>query len=348
MIFRISFGGIMKKLFACCSAFALMVAFSSCGSKSVSKMATKAGINFGTAVQPGDIVDPVKSEILKKNFNCLVPENNMKMANIRPTKKLWNWGDMDMIVDFAQENGMKVRGHTFIWHQQNSTIINQIKTKEEAIDLIKENITEIMTRYKGKIYEYDVANEIFDDDGSFRQSFWYRKCGTDIYEEAFRHAKTVDPDAKLFLNDYSHEEAGTPKAEAFYGYVKSLVEKGVPIDGVGFQLHLCTDYGLNEEKLRQNIRRFADLGLTVSFTEIDIRMKVPATESDAARQTEMYLTLMDVLKSEPNVDTYMVWGYNDGTSWVPGTFPGYGSAHLFDKDLKAKPVFDLVCSKLKK
>ena len=307
--------------------------------KSPAATATKAGMYFGVAIQPGDILDENKAKLIVQNFNAIVPENTMKMINIRPTKTLWNFSDMDKMVDFAQKNKMMVRGHTFIWHQQNSTIVNQIRNREDAFALIGENINQIMTRYRGKIACYDVANEIFNEDGTFRKSIWYKWCGTDLYEEAFRMARAADPDAKLFLNDYSHEEAGTPKAEAFYEFVKSMVEKGVPIDGVGFQLHLCTDYGINEERLRENIRRFADLGLEVQFTEIDIRMKMPGSEADVAIQKEMYETLMRILKDEPNVNTYMTWGYTDATSWVPATFHGYGDAHLFDKDLKAKPVF---------
>lgn len=337
----------MKKILICSIAFLTLFLNSAC-KKNPSGMAKKAGINFGTAIQPGDILDETKAKILKENFNTLVPENNMKMINIRPTKTLWNWSDMDKIVDFAQENKMRVRGHTFIWHQQNSTIVNSIRTKEDAFALIEENITKIMERYKGKIHEYDVANEIFNDDGTFRKSLWYKFCGTELYEEAFRMAKKVDPEAKLFLNDYSHEEAGTPKAEAFYNFVKSMVEKGVPIDGVGFQTHLCTDYGLNEEALRKNIRRFADLGLEVAFTEIDIRMKLPASEADLAKQAEMYETLMNVCRTEPNVSSYVVWGYTDANSWVPATFHGYGDAHLFDRDLKPKPIFAKLVGMMKK
>ena len=120
-------------------------------------MAKKAGINFGTAIQPGDILDETKAKILKENFNTLVPENNMKMINIRPTKTLWNWSDMDKIVDFAQENKMRVRGHTFIWHQQNSTIVNSIRTKEDAFALIEENITKIINRIADEKTEISVT-----------------------------------------------------------------------------------------------------------------------------------------------------------------------------------------------
>lgn len=319
----------------------------SCSKNSPAKTATKANMYFGVAIQPGDILDENKAKLIAENFNALVPENTMKMVNIRPTKKLWNFSDMDKMVDFAQKHKMKVRGHTFIWHQQNSTIVNQIKSREDAFALIEENINTVMGRYKGKITDYDVANEIFNEDGTFRKSLWYKWCGTDLYEEAFRMARKADPDAKLFLNDYSHEEAGTAKAEAFYEFVKQMKEKGVPIDGVGFQLHLCTDYGINEDNLRENIRRFAALGLEVQFTEIDIRMKVPGSEEDIAKQAEMYQTLMRVLKDEPNVSTYMTWGYTDATSWVPATFHGYGEAHLFDKDLKAKPVFGTLVDMMK-
>ncbi len=331
----------------------IIVLFMSCGfllagCSSPGKTASRAGIKFGTAVQPADILDETKREILIENFNTLVPENNMKMVNIRPTKKLWNFSDMDSIVDFAVKNKMNVRGHTFVWHQQNGTYVSSLKTKEEAFALIKENITEIMTRYKGKIYEYDVCNEIFEEDGSFRNSIWYKLCGTELYEFAFKTAREVDPDARLVLNDFNNEAMGNPKADAFYGYVKALVEKGIPVDGVGMQLHLSTEYGMDADAIRKNIERFHALGVEVVFTEIDIRMKMPETEESVSLQKDMYLDLMKLLSESENVGTYMTWGVSDASSWVPRAFPGCGNAHLFDRNLKAKPVLGNLSDMMKK
>ncbi len=301
---------------------------------------SKNNINFGTAIQPADILAKDKVKIIKENFNTLVPENTMKMNLLRPSKTLWNWSDMDLIVDFAVENKMKVRGHTFLWHQQNSPFTNSLKTKEDAINLLKENITEVMTRYKGKIFEYDICNEIFEENGELRDSLWYRLGGEDIFYECFKTARQVDPSARLVLNDYNNENIGTPKADAMFNFVKKMKEKNIPIDAVGFQLHLCTEYGLDEAAVRKNIQRYAALGVDVVFTEIDIRLKLTDKEAQEKVQSGMFKTLMNIVLTEPNVDTFMVWGYTDATNWVPKTFPNYGSATLFDKNYEPKPILD--------
>ncbi len=308
--------------------------------QNTAKKAAKAGINFGAAVTPGDILDPAKAKVLSENFNTLVAENNMKWEHIQYKKGKFNFSDMDLLVNFAVENGMKVRGHTFVWHNQNASYVSSIKNDDELRAHLKDHITTIMERYKGKIFEYDVCNEIFEEDGSFRKSFWYKRFGEEIYEYAFTVAHEADPDAILILNDYNNENAGSAKSDAQYRFIKQMVEKGVPINGVGLQLHLQENLPFNKEAIRKNVQRYGELGLSVSFTEVDVRLKTPADEAAVAHQAEIFNDLMDIVKTEPNCSTYVVWGISDATSWVPGTFAGYGDALLFDRDYKAKPVLN--------
>ena len=199
-----------------------------------------------------------------------------------------------------------------------------------------------MTRYKGKIYEYDVCNEPMNEDGTMRESLWFTVIGPDYLDIAFRAARAADPSARLILNDYSNENKGNAKADGFYELVKGMKDRGIPIDGVGFQMHLIAQYPVQEENVRANIRRFTAMGLFVSFTEIDVRVALPVNAEKEAEQTAAYIQLMEIARTEKNTGSYIVWGYTDKKSWIPGEFPGFGSAHLFDKGNKPKPAFDAV------
>ncbi|MEM5948130.1 endo-1,4-beta-xylanase [Spirochaetia bacterium 38H-sp] len=312
--------------------------FVSC-EENMRSLADKNGLLFGVAVRSSDLFDPVASKLIEDNFNIVVTENIMKLENLRPNPRFWNWNPVDDFVEAATEKGMKLRGHTFIWHNQLPAFARNIRTREEGIKVIEDTITQVLTRYKGKFYEYDVCNEIIDDEtGGLRKTVWLDTIGPDYADIAFRIAKETDPSVKLILNDYSNEYAGTIKGDGFYNFVKGMVERGVPIDGVGFQLHLSTDYPLNEQALRKNIHRFYDLGLTVSFTEIDVRVKMPMTPQKEKLQKEIYEKLLRIALEE-KVSCFVMWGYTDANSWVPGTFPGYGSAHPFDRQLKPKELY---------
>ena len=318
----------------------ILLTATSCSGKSVRSYADKKGLTYGMAVQAGDVLDPKCIAIIKENFNLMVPENTMKWQNIRPTKDFWNWSDMDAMVKFAETNKMKMKGHTFVWHQQNPPYVNGLKTRDEAIALLTEQITTIMSRYKGRISEYDVCNEVLNEDGTMRDTIWNRTIGPDYLDIAFKAARAADPAARLLLNDYNNEYMGTPKGDGFYNLVKSLKDREVPIDGVGFQMHIAAKDPLNEAAFLGNIRRFKDFGLSVSFTEIDVRVAEPMTPEKEAEQIAVYSKLMETALSESNTGSFIMWGYSDKRSWIPRVFPGYGFAHLYDRNDKPKPVYD--------
>jgi endo-1,4-beta-xylanase len=327
-------------------ALAVLVVAGCAGTKTTRKAADKRGLAYGTAIQPGDILWPESAQLLAQDFNTLVPENVMKWGLLRPTKTFWNWSDLDKMVEFAEKNGMKMRGHTFVWHSQNPPYVNSLKTRDEAIALMTEQITEVMTRYKGRIAEYDVANEVVADNGTMRDTVWLKAIGSDYLDIAFRTARAADPAAKLILNDYSNEYAGDVKADAFYNLAKDLKERGVPIDGVGFQLHIEAQWPVRKDALVANIRRFAELGLAVSFTEIDVRIKMPVDAQKEAEQVRAYEALLDAALGEPNVKSFILWGYTDKQSWVPGFFGGYGSALIYDTELKPKAAYRAILQRL--
>jgi endo-1,4-beta-xylanase len=331
---------IARRAFSVMIALAAFFIATACAKPTMASQFGKKGVTFGVAVQAADVLDPKCVAVVKENFNLIVPENTMKWRNLRPTKGFWNWSDMDAMVKFAAANGIAMKGHTFVWHQQNAPYVEGLKTRDEAIALLQEQITTVMTRYKGKIREYDVANEVLNEDGTMRDTVWLRTIGDDYLDIAFKAARAADPDAKLYLNDYNNEYEGSAKGDGFYELAKALKQRNVPIDGVGFQLHVMGTAPLNADNLRSNVRRFAALGLLASFTEIDVRIPVPVTPEMEATQTEVYRQLLDIALTEPNARSFIVWGYTDKRSWIPAAFPGFGSAHLFDRAEKSKPAYE--------
>ena len=311
---------------------------SSCSFNTMRSVLDKKQFLFGVAVRPGDLLDSNDSELLKDNFNILVPENIMKLQYLRPTETFWNWSDPDRLVQFAEKNNIKLRGHTFVWHNQNPSFINNLTDKEKAIMVLQDTITQTLSRYKEKFYEYDVCNEVIDDNGQLRNSVWMKTIGKEYIDIAFKTARAADPTVKLILNDYNNEYAGTTKGDAFYYLVKGLIERKIPIDGVGFQLHVMAEQPINEQALRANIKRFKELGLSVSFTEVDVRIKLPVSPEKEAAQQRVYLDLLRIALEE-KISCFVLWGYTDAYSWIPGTFAGYGSAHPFDKNKAPKPVY---------
>lgn len=318
------------------------------GPKTVRANADSRKLNFGVALQAGDVIDPKAIALIKENFNEFVPENTMKWKLIRPNKTFWNWSDMDTMVAFAEKNHIKMKGHTFVWHQQNPPYVENLKNREDAVALLTDQISTIMKRYRGRIYEYDVCNEVINEDGTMRDTVWSKTIGPDYIDIAFRTAREADPKARLLLNDYNNEYEGTAKGDGFYALVKGMKDRGIPIDGVGFQLHISGMYPLDEKALRANIKRFRDLGLFVSFTEVDVRITEPVTEETEKSQIAAYSKLMEIALDESNAGSVILWGYTDKRSWIPAAFPGFGSAHLFDREVKPKPAYTalkaLICA----
>ncbi|HOT62887.1 MAG TPA: endo-1,4-beta-xylanase [Treponemataceae bacterium] len=336
----------MKRSIALALGIALAaVALAGCGA-TPRKVADKKGLTFGVAIKAGDIYTPETVAFIKKNFNTMVPEDSMKWVNIRPKKDFWNWSDMDAMVAFAEKNKMRIKGHCFLWQDQNGAYVHSLKTREEAIALLTDQITTVMTRYKGRVFEYDIANEVFMEDGSLRDTIWYRLIGDDFLDIAFRAARAADPKARLILCDYNAEYANTAKGDAMYETVKGMKERGVPIDAVAHQLHCMAELPVNEEALRENIRRFEALGVATSFSEVDVRVKMPVDDEREAQQVAVYSKLLEVAMTEPGCKSFIMWGFSDKLSWIPRVFPGYGSANILDKDMKPKKAYDALIKTL--
>jgi endo-1,4-beta-xylanase len=312
----------------------------------------------GAAVTPGSLRGP-DSLLLVSHFNSLTAENVMKMGPLHPAEDRYNWAPADAIVQFAQDHGMKMRGHTLCWHNQapgwmfRDSAGNQV-TKEVLLKRLKDHITEVVTRYKGKIYAWDVVNEVIADDTSFyRNSQWYQICGEDFIIKAFEYAHAADPKALLFYNDYDTEDP--KKREKIYILLKKLLAAKVPVHGMGLQGHWNIYDDLRKE-LPLSIEKFSSLGLKVQVTELDIsvypsesgRRQKRADESDIftpeqeQKQFDQYKVVFEVFrKYKGKLDGITFWNVSDRRSWLDN-FPVAGRKNyplLFDRENKPKRVY---------
>ena len=293
-----------------------------------------------------------------RQFNMMVCENEMKMDALQPSKGSFSFGSADNLVSLAQQNNMAIRGHCLVWHSQvpgwlsaDGKKNDKNWTREEALEIMKNHITKVMTHYKGKVREWDVVNECLDDDQTTvrsnpnsydlrQQSVWQRAIGDDYIDSAFVYAHRADPDAILYLNDYGVELQGKAKSLAFYNLAVSLKEKGIPIHGVGLQCHFSVGE-VDGVKLNRTIKRFAEAGLLCIITELD--MGIPSTTAaNKEEQARMYRMLTDIVLKNDNCPSMVIWGIKDNDSWRSGSNP-----LLYDSGMGKKPAWYGVRSALR-
>lgn len=284
-------------------------------------------------------------ELVGTEFSSLSPENQSKWEFIHPERDEYNFGPMDDIVAFAEENGQVVRGHTLLWHSQNPEWLEEGDfTDAELRQILKDHVDTVVGRYAGKIHQWDVVNEVVLDDGSglrTEENVFVRELGPEVIADVFRWAHAADPEAELFFNDYGVESIG-PKSDVYHELVQDLLADGVPVDGFSFQGHLSTRYGFPAD-VQANLQRFADLGLKTAITELDVRMDVTEgeqpTAEQLAQQSDYYTRMLDACLAVEGCNSFTLWGFTDKYSWVPVFFEGEGFATVMDEDFSRKPAY---------
>jgi endo-1,4-beta-xylanase len=314
---------------------------------------------MGVAVSPQGLRRPEEGDLVVRHFGSMTPENAMKMGPIHPRENEFFWRDADSIVAFAKRNNLKLRGHTLCWHSQtprwlfidSSHTPPDTVSKEVLYKRLKEHITAVVTRYKGSVYAWDVVNEVISDNPNeyFRNSAFYRICGEEFVEKAFQYAHEADPKALLFYNDYN--ETNPVKREKIYRMVKGLKDKGVPIHGVGLQAHWSI-HDLTEGQVDSTIAKFAELGLKVQITELDVKVQPSgqrartdsATTYTAERerlQTEKYEMIFRIFRKYKDVISGVTfWNVSDKYSWLDRRGSA-GKAYplLFDTTYQPKKAY---------
>ncbi|HYD51248.1 MAG TPA: endo-1,4-beta-xylanase [Gemmatimonadaceae bacterium] len=314
--------------------------------RSLRTLAEAKGISIGAAAGSGLFLRPVGDAQgdtlrahLRREFNMVWSGNFMKFSTIRPSRAVFDYRNADLMVSFAAANGMKVRGHTLVWHQQNpGWLTSGSWTREQALAAMYEHIDSVVTHFKGKLAAWDVVNEAINDDGTMRSTLWSQRIGDDYIALAFQRAAQVEPGVPLYYNDYNIEGPGA-KADAAYDLVRSLKNAGVPIHGIGFQGHFIAGQVPTRAQLAANFARFAALGLAVQITELDIRVPMPSTAASLQQQAFDFATVFQACLDVPACNAVEIAGVFDGESWVPGTFPGWGDAHLLSLTFGRKPAY---------
>lgn len=324
---------------------------------------TRDGLAIGVAVAGGGhhaasgYPDPFGTDepyrdVIAEQFSSVTHENQLKWEFLRPTREEFRFEGADAVIEFAEQNGQQVRGHTLLWHSQNPRWLTSGDfTDDEMRALLQEHIATVVGRYRGRIVHWDVANEIFDDEGVLRteENPFLARFGTAVVADALRWAHEADPDAVLYLNDFNVESIG-PKSDAYYALVQELLAAGAPLGGFGVQGHLSTQYPFPDD-LEANLRRFTDLGLEVAITELDVRVPVDAAgraePGDVEKQVDYYGRAVASCVAVERCTSLTLWGVTDRYSWVPGFFDGEGSALVLDDDLNAKPAFGAVADALR-
>ena len=310
-------------------------------------------------------------DLIAREFNSVTGENAMKWGVIRPDGINWQWERADRLVNFAQQHRMDVLGHTLVWHSQIPASVFQDAerrplTRDALLARMHEHIDTLVGRYKGRVWAWDVVNEAIDEGKGWRHSQWHDIIGDDFMEQAFRFAHAADPKAQLLYNDYNEHN---PDKRAFLvNVLRDYLDRGVPINGVGLQSHVGLTYP-DLAQWERSIATYANMGLKVHITELDVDVLPPPTNTgaDVANRAtysrdidpwpqglpdEMQEKLADryeelfriLLRYRKSVERVTFWGLHDGISWK-NDFPVRGRTNyplLFDRELQPKPAYNRV------
>jgi endo-1,4-beta-xylanase len=301
------------------------------------------GKDIGVAVDANRLQTNAQyRNMVATEFNSLTAENAMKWDATEPQDGNYTFSQADSIVNFAEANGQSVHGHTFVWHAQTPNWVQGLSATAMRAAMV-DHINTVANRYEGRVDSWDVVNEVVsDNNGAMRDSFWLRTMGEGYITTAFQTARAADPNADLYINDYSIE-GDNAKSDTIYRIAQGLKSQNL-LDGVGFQSHLIL--GQVPSTMEANLQRFVDLGLKVRLTELDIRINMPADSSELQQQADDYRRVVQMCAELADCTGVTVWGLRDGDSWVPGTFPGQGAPLLFNDDYSKKPAYNAVLEAL--
>lgn len=308
---------------------------------------------IGASVTPELI--QTQGDFIAKQFKSITAENQMKFEALQPKRGQFEFEVADQMVDFARTHGMKMRGHTLVWHQQTPKWVftkanGACVGREELLETMKTHITQVMTHFKQAVYCWDVLNEaICDGPGYLRPSQWLKGIGEDYIDKAFCYAREADEKALLFYNDYN---AVTPeKRDKIYQMVKGLIERGVPIDGIGIQGHWNINWP-SYEQVKVAIEQYASLGLKLQITELDLSLydgeegdlgfKVPPEER-LEKQAQCYERFFKLFKAYKEVITGVTfWGVADDYTWLDYFPVRYRKnwPFVFDQQYQAKLAYE--------
>ncbi|HEY0803781.1 MAG TPA: endo-1,4-beta-xylanase, partial [Pseudonocardiaceae bacterium] len=315
------------------------------GAGSTLKAAAEAsGHYFGFALTVPNLSNPTLLGVADAQFDMVTPGNEMKWDTTEPSNGTFNFGPGDQIVAHAKSIGARIRGHNLVWHSQLPSWVSSLPAAQVKAAM-ETHITTEATHYKGQLYAWDVVNEPFNDDGSFRSDAFTAGFGSGpaYIADALRTAHAADPAAKLYLNDFNIEGVNA-KSNAMLSLVQSLKSQGVPIDGIGFESHFIL--GQIPSDMQANMARFAAAGVDVAVTELDDRIQLPASSANLQQQASDFSAVIKDCLGVSRCVGVTQWGIGDADSWIPGFFSGMGAATMWDNNYQPKPAFSAALSAL--
>lgn len=333
------------------------------------KDAYKNHFLMGTAVNDGQITgkDSLGVQLIKEQFNTITPENSMKWMFMEPQQGEFNFEMADRYIDFSEKNNLVFIGHNLVWHSQLAPWVEEIESKEELHNSLKNHVQTIASRYKGKIHGWDVVNEALNEDGTLRNSVFLEKLGPEYLTNAFKWAQEADPNVELYYNDYNMTQPA--KRAGAIKLVQNLKEQGAKVDGIGMQGHWSLE-GPSLQEIEESIIAYSELGVKVMITELDITalpnpwdlegaevsqnfegsaFMNPYTEqlpdSVSNKLAKRYQDIFALFKKhQDKISRVTFWGVNDGQTWL-NNWPIDNRTNyplLFDRQFKPKEAYHSV------
>ncbi|KAJ5483033.1 Endo-1-4-beta-xylanase D [Penicillium diatomitis] len=303
---------------------------------------------FGSATDNPELSDStyVKQLSNTADFGQITPGNSQKWDATEPSRNVFTYSGGDTVAKLAQSNGQKLRCHNLVWHSQlPSWVTSGNFNNATLISIMKNHITNLVQHYKGQCYAWDVVNEALNEDGTYRQSVWYNTIGPAYIPIAFATAASVDPDVKLYYNDYNIEYSGA-KAGGARRIVELVQSYGAKIDGVGLQSHFIVGSTPSKADQKTTMAGYTAYGVDVAITELDIRMTLPSTNALLTQQATDYSNTVAACVETKKCVGVTIWDWTDKYSWVPNTFPGQGAACPWDSNYQKKPAYNAILSAL--
>jgi endo-1,4-beta-xylanase len=300
----------------------------------------------GVALATWHFSEPRYLEVAGAEFDSLTPENEMKWETVEPEPGRFAFERGDQLVAFAEKQGMRVRGHTLVWHNQLAPWV-KTRSGEQLRAAMVSHVKGTVEHWKGRIAQWDVVNEAIGDDGELRRDSVFTALGPGFIADAFHAAHEADPNAQLVYNDYETEGDVGAKSDGTYRLVKLLKERGVPIHGVGFQMHVDPRHWPAPASIQRNLERFAALGVFVELTEMDIPVgELSGTAAEKlTQQKQIAHDIVATCLNVPACSGITFWGLADPHSWL--STPRWGQLRgrgphlplLFDGEYRPKPAF---------
>ncbi len=310
------------------------------GTPPLGKLATARGVLVGSAVNDSALAtDPAYACVLGTEFNMVEPENSMKFAATEPAPGVFDFTRADVIVAFAKLHHQSVRCHNLVWNLFNPNWLTSATfTKQQALAALSNHIAKVVGHFRSKCSQWDVVNEPIGPSGTgLAPSPWLKWIGPSYINLAFTYAHRADPNARLYLNDYDFNGNGV-RTRSLVSLAVSLRRAGVPIDGVGLQLHSIQSPA-RSAFLSQQMATAAAARLSVAMTEVDYAIALPVNTTALVAEANYFSDLLSTCLAATNCRTFNIWGFEDQYSWIPGFFTGYGAGTPLDAHLNPKPAW---------